>query len=114
MAHLPEQTITTVLNIQRRLLAIINQATATGFVIMEQYGETEATIIVQEELDNARYRSETYYSRFYTLLLRLAESQPIATNAMLNLLEQSIIDAIANADGAEATIQEAKKDWNIL
>lgn len=44
MALLSEQITTTVLNIQRRWLAIINQATATGFVIMEQYGETEAIL----------------------------------------------------------------------
>ncbi len=36
MAQLSEQTTTTVLNIQRRLLAMKRQATATGFVIMEQ------------------------------------------------------------------------------
>lgn len=45
MAQLPEQTTTTVLNLQRRLLAIIDQAAAIDFLILEQYGETEATLI---------------------------------------------------------------------
>ncbi|HEY9701159.1 MAG TPA: hypothetical protein V6C58_01860 [Allocoleopsis sp.] len=114
MAQLSEQTTTTVLNIQRRLLAIIHQATDTGFVIMEQYGETAQTLVVLEDLQNVQDRANTYYSRFYTLLLRIAESQPIATNAMLNLLEQSIRDAQNACYALEATIQEEKRNFNLL
>ena len=44
MANLTNETITTVLNLQRRLLQLINQATASGQIILEEYGETEATI----------------------------------------------------------------------
>ena len=98
---------------QRRLLAIINQSTATGFIVLEQYGETEITIIDLEQLQNARERAETYYSRFYTLLLRIAESQPLATTAMVDLLAHAIEEAQATAAASEATIQETKRDWNI-
>lgn len=35
MADLPEETINTVLNLQRRLLQLINEATAAGFIILE-------------------------------------------------------------------------------
>ena len=52
MAQLPEETITTVLNLQRRLLAIINQAAAIDFLILEQYGETQITIIALDDLQN--------------------------------------------------------------
>lgn len=114
MAQLPDETTTTVLSLQRRLLAIINQATATGFVILKQYGETETTIIDLEQLQNARERAETYYSRFYTLLLRIAESQQIAAAVMLGLLARSMEEAQATTAASEATIQEAKRDWNIL
>lgn len=114
MAQLPDETTTTVLGLQRSLLTIINQATATGFIILEQYGETETTITVLEQLQNARERAETYYSRFYTLLLRIAEFQPMAPAAMLELLARSIEEAQATAAASEATIQEAKRDWNIL
>lgn len=114
MAQIPDETTTTVLSLQRRLLAIINQSTATGFIILEQYGETETTITVLEQIQNARERAETYYSRFYTLLLRIAESQPLATAAMVDLLARSIEEAQATTAASEATIQEAKRDWNIL
>ena len=60
MAQLPEQTTTTVLNLQRRLLAIIDQAAAIDFLILEQYGETEATLIDLEQLQNIRERADTY------------------------------------------------------
>lgn len=69
MASLPEETINTVLNLQRRLLQLINKATAAGFIILEQYGETEATIRNLEILQNVRERETSYYSRLYRLLL---------------------------------------------
>jgi len=113
MTQLPEQTTTIVLNLQRRLLAIINHATAAGYIILEEYGETEATLIDLEQLQNAGVRAQTYYSRFYTLLLRIAESQPRATTAMLELLARTIEEAHYTADALEATVQEVKSDWDI-
>ena len=113
MAQLPEETITTVLNLQRRLLAIINQAAAIDFLILEQYGETEATLIDLEQLQNIQERADTYYTRFYTLLRRIAGSQPVAAPAMLELLYSSINDAQATADALEATIGEEKRNSNI-
>lgn len=53
------------------------------------------------------------YSRLYTLLLRVAEYQPVATSATLNLLGQSIEQAQATADATEAPIQEIKGDLNL-
>jgi hypothetical protein len=114
MAELPLPLTNTVLNLQQRLLSIINRATTTGFTIVEQYGETEATIIALDQLQNVREKATTYYSRFYTLLLRIAESYPVAPNAMLDLLTRSIDEAQAIIDAAEGTIQEAKRDWNLL
>lgn len=45
MANLPNETITTVLNLERRLLQLINESTAAGFIILEEFGETEETIL---------------------------------------------------------------------
>ncbi len=114
MAQLPDETTTIVLNLQRRLLKIINQATATGFIILEQYGETEATLIALEDLQNVKERANTYYSRFHTLLLRIAEFQPIAPTAMLELLDRAIDESQATADASEATIQEEKRNFHLL
>lgn len=78
MAQLPEETITTVLNLQRRLLAIIDQAAAIDFLILEQYGETEATLIDLEQLQNIKERADTYYTRFYRLLRQIAQAQTLS------------------------------------
>jgi hypothetical protein len=113
MAALPETTITTVLALQRRLLAIIDRATATEMLIFEQYGETETTLIALDDLHNVQERADTYYSRFYTLLRQIASSQPIANPAVLELLHRSIDDAEATSNALEATIQEEKRNFNI-
>ena len=90
MGNLPEETKNTVLNLQRRLLKLINEATAAGFIILEQYGETKATILDLELLQNARERTTSYYVRLYRLLLQIAESQPVATSATLNLSRSAL------------------------
>jgi hypothetical protein len=113
MANLPEEITAKVLELQRQLLSVINKTTETTFIILETYGETESTIISLNDLDNIRERANTYYSRFYTLLLRIAESQPTASNAMLEMLEYSIEEAEATIAASEATIKEEKRNWNL-
>ncbi|MBC6454876.1 MAG: hypothetical protein GDA43_18100 [Hormoscilla sp. SP5CHS1] len=116
MAQLPEE-ITTVFSLQRLLLAIINEANSTGYTILEQYGETPEAITDFDLLQNTRDQAQTYYSRFSTLLLRNAESYPNASPTMLELLEQSIqsiVEAQAVETASVATIEEAKRDWNLL
>lgn len=90
MAKLPDETIQTIFNLQRRLLERIDEATATEAMIFERFGEVEETIPELEELQNVRERATSSYSRLYSLLLRIAEAQPTATSATLNLLAQSI------------------------
>lgn len=86
MANLPDEAVTTVFNLQRRLWELINQATTAAWVIFEQFGETEETLPELEELRNAAERLRNFYSRLYTLMLQVVESQPSATSATLNLL----------------------------
>lgn len=90
MANLPDETITTVLNLQRRLWELINETTAAAWAILEQYSETEAAIPALEQLDNVRERLTDPYSRLHILLLRVGESQPTAPTATLDLLARTI------------------------
>ena len=113
MAKLAQETMATILNLQARLLAGIDDASSAEFAIFQQYGEIEATATVLEQLQNATERLRNPYSRFYTLLLRISESQPTASSAMLNLLAQTIEQAEAYASAVEATIREAKRDFNL-
>ena len=113
MAKLPDETITIVFNLQRRMLKRIDEATATEAAIFEQFGETEETIPELEQLQNVRERATSSYSRLYTVLLRIAEFQPTATSAMLNLLAQSIEQTQATDAATAASVQDTKKNWNL-
>ncbi|MCC3532145.1 MAG: hypothetical protein JGK21_29880 [Microcoleus sp. PH2017_22_RUC_O_B] len=114
MAKLAQETIANILNLQQRLLAGIDEAKSAEFAIFEQYGEIEATATVLDQLQNAAERLREPYSRLYTLLLRIAEDQPIASSAMLDLLYRSIEQGQVALDASLASVQEAKRDWNIL
>ena len=113
MANLPDETLTTIFNLQRRLFQVINRAKAAEFNLLQQYGETEETLPELEQIDNALERARNSYTRLGRLLLLVAESQPTANSATLNLLEQSIERAEATANATEATIQETKRNWNL-
>ena len=113
MAKLPDETITIVFNLQRRMLKRIDEAAATEAAIFEQFGEAEAIILELEQLQNVRERARSSYSRLYTLLLRVAESQPLATSAILNLLALAIEQAEATDAATDATIQEIRVDLNL-
>ena len=78
------------------------------------YGETASTIGELEELQNARERLNQSYTRLNTLLLKILEAQPIATNAMLDLLAKAIENGQANLEAANASTQEITRGWNLL
>jgi hypothetical protein len=113
MATLPNQTLTTILTLQRRLLELINEAKAAEFHLFEEFGETEETIPELEQLQNSAERLRNPYSRLYSLTLGIAEAQPTASTAMLNLLVQTIGEAQAATDAVDASIQEVKRSWNL-
>ena len=114
MAKLADETITTIFNLQRRLLAQIDQATTTAANLFGQFGETEETIPELEQLQNVRERATSSYTRLYTLLLRIAEAQPVATSATLDLLARSIEQAEAINAASAASVQDVKQNWNLL
>ncbi|WP_227875706.1 hypothetical protein [Aphanothece sacrum] len=114
MAQISNEILITILTIYRQLLELINEAKATESQILEQFGETEITLIVLEELQNIVERMRNSYSRLNTLLLRIAEAQPIADAATLELLIKSIEQAQGNLASSLATIQESKRDTGLL
>ncbi len=114
MARLPNETLTTIFSLQRQLVEGMNDAAATELANFEQFGEIEITILALEQLQNARERLTEPYSRLGILLLRIAESQPLAPAVMLNLLAQTIEQAQAAVAASQASIQEAKRDFDLL
>lgn len=113
MAKLPQETLTTIFNLQRQFVEMIDQATAAESTLLEYFGETQETIPELDQLQNVKQRLSDPYSRLSTLLLRIAESQPMAPVAMLQLLSQTIEQGQAALDAAIASVQETKRNWNL-
>lgn len=113
MANLPEATLNTIFNLQKQLFYIINEATATEYNLLEQYGETSETLSELEELFNIRERARDAYTRLFRLLLNIAQTQPIANQDTLELLRGTIeqVDLIVNA--LKISIREIKNNWSL-
>ena len=112
MANLPEETLTTVFNLQKQLFYIINEATATDYNLVEQYGETTETLPELEELSNIRERARDAYTRLFRLLLNIAETQPRTNQSTLELLSRAIKQANLTVTALEISIKEIKNNWN--
>jgi hypothetical protein len=112
VAKLPDSVLTNIFTLQRRIIECIDATTATEFRILEQQGETSETLPEFEELQSIREKLLSPYSRFHVLLLRAAESQPVAPNDVLNLLYRSIDAAEATLDASIASLQEIQRNWN--
>lgn len=113
MAKLSEETLTMTFQLLRQLADAIELASATEWILFDRYGETLRTIGELEELQNARERLNQSYTRLNTLLLKILEAQPIATNAMLDLLTKAIENGRANLEAANASTQEIRRGWNL-
>ncbi len=82
------------------------------FRILEQAGETDETLSELEELQSIRERLSSPYSRLHILVLKAAESQPVASNHVLNLLYNSIASTEAALDASIASLQEIQRNWS--
>ena len=113
MAKLSNKSLTTIFSLQRQLAEGIEEASAVAWILFVQYGETEETQDELEELDSAKERLTKLYSGLNTLLLRILESQPNASTAMIELLLRTLEQGQATVDAANASIQEIKRNWNL-
>jgi hypothetical protein len=113
VANLPNETVTTVFDLQRQLWELINRATGASWTILEQYGERDTTLMALEQLDNSRERLTSSYSRLFNLMLRIGEAQPTANSATVNLLVATIAQSQAIVVAVEASVREAKRDFDL-
>jgi hypothetical protein len=113
MAHLPPETLKPIADLLPRLFEVIDLATATEYNLFERYGETVETISELTELKNVTERVRIFYNRLYSITLQVAQSQPIASFATLNLLESTIEQAQAVADAGDASVIEIKRTWGL-
>jgi hypothetical protein len=86
VAKLPDSTIVNIFTLQRRLADCLESTTAMEFSLFQQFGETAETAPELEELVNIRARLVSLYNRLHNIFLRVTQSQPIASEDLLNLL----------------------------
>jgi hypothetical protein len=112
MARLPDSVITNIFTLQRNLVECLDSTTAVEFRLYQQIGETAETLPELEELQTIRDRLVNSYSRLQNILLRIAQSQPIAAQDMLNLLYRSIDQTQALIDASIASLLDIQRNWN--
>jgi hypothetical protein len=112
VAKLPDPVITNIFTLQRQIIESIDTTTALEFRLLEQIGETAETLPELEELQSIRERLLSPYSRLHTLVLKAAQSQPVAPNDVLNLLYKSIESTEAALAASIASLEEIQRNWN--
>jgi hypothetical protein len=112
VATLPDSVLTNIFTLQRQIIESIDATTALEFRLLEQIGETSETLAELAELQSIRERLLSPYSRLHTLVLKAAESQPVAPDDVLNLLYRSIESTEAALAASIASLQEIQRNWN--
>lgn len=112
MAKLPDPVLTNIFTLQRQIIESSDTTTALEFRLLEQMGETAETLPELEELQSIRERLLSPYSRLHTLVLKAAQSQPVAPNDVVNLLYRSIESTEAALAASIASLQEIQRNWN--
>jgi hypothetical protein len=110
VAEISPQTIAKILELLGRLSVLIDRASAAELSIFNTYDEV---VSVLEQLQNTKERAVDAYTRLSGLLLKISGFQPSAPPAMVEMLDRSIAIAEATVDAGEASVKEAKSDWNI-
>ncbi|WP_204106559.1 MULTISPECIES: hypothetical protein [Spirulina sp. CCY15215] len=113
MAKFPDELAETIWNLKRQLLEIVDAATSAELVLFERFGETNEILPLLDELKNVAERDAPWFSRLSNFQLRIAESQPLISADMLNLVNQSIERIQVEIPAMERSIQEVKTEWNL-
>jgi hypothetical protein len=112
VAKLPDSVIDNIFTLQRHLVECLDSTTAMEFRLCQEIGETAETLPELEELQNIRERLVNSYSRLQNILLRIAQSQPIAARDMLDLLYRSMEQTQSFIDASIASLQDIQRNWN--
>jgi hypothetical protein len=113
MAKLPKEITDTIWNLQKKTLEIIEEATATEFKLFNLLGETIETLTYLDEIKNVAEIATSSYSRLFRLHLQIAQSQPLASENLLQFIQQVILETQTRIPAWERSIQEVKLEWNL-
>jgi hypothetical protein len=114
MAKLPDDILETIFELLGELSKLVDEASATEYLLFERFGETDETINSLDELKGVALDASSRYSQLCTLRLRIAEAQPSLSNDMLRLLESTITKNQLKIPAMERSIEEIKIEWSLL
>ncbi|MBL1209126.1 hypothetical protein [Geminocystis sp. GBBB08] len=86
---------------------------AVEFILFEIRGETDETISFLDEMKNVSIQAEERYFQLSKLEVSIAQAQPTASNAMINLLTQAIEQNQMRIPAWQRSIQEVKLEWQL-
>jgi hypothetical protein len=113
MAKLPEEITETIWFLQKKTWEILEEATATEYRLFSLFGETGETLTYLDEMKNVAEIATASHSRLFRLHLQIAQSQPIASKSLLQLIEQVILETQTRIPAWERSIEEVKLEWNL-
>jgi hypothetical protein len=86
MAKLSLETAQTIWDLQHQLLEIIDTARTLEVSVFEAFGETDRTIPYLDELQSIAQQGTERFSRFSTLQIRIANTQPPIPEDLLQIV----------------------------
>jgi hypothetical protein len=113
MAKLSPEIRATLSQQKEQLLDLINEAKSLEFVLLDNVGENQETILTLEQLTEIAEQARTKLSQLSTLHLRIAEVQPTLSNDLLKLMNEAISNVESRIPALERSLEEIKLDWRL-
>jgi hypothetical protein len=113
MAKLSLQTAQTIWDLQHQLLEIIDTARTLELLLFEAFGETARTIPYLDELQNIARQGTERFSRFSTLQIRIANTQPPIPQDLLTIVEITIESTQQKIPALKRSNQEIDREFNL-
>ena len=113
MAKLSLETAQTIWDLQHQLLEIIDTAKTVELSLFEAFGETERTIPYLDELQNIAQQGTERFSRFSTLQIRIANTQPPIPADLLEIVNRSIESTEQKIPALTRSNQEIIQEFNL-
>ena len=113
MAKLSLGTAQTIWDLQHQLLEIIDTAKTLELKLFEAFGETDRTIPYLDELQSIAQQGTERFTRFSTLQIRIANTQPPIPQNLLQIVEQSIETTQLKIPALKRSNQETIQEFNL-
>jgi hypothetical protein len=113
MAKLSLETAQTIWDLQHQLLEIIDTAKTLELSLFEAFGESDRTIPYLDELHSIAQQATERFSRFSTLQIRVANTQPPIPRDLLEIVDLSIKSTQQKIPALKRSNQETIQEFNL-